>query len=781
MIRSILSILLLCVTMAVFSQTPTVDELKDTTRTQSRDLSFPKSRIVINPFDFSQKDEMTPSSYSNRPSLPLNTGYLTTEKVSYRKLNDVLLLYRYNPTAGAAREATTYHTSWMPNELPFDAVYNDGSSLTGTDFFYDVNTLVRRVRMTDSGNGNKFLLAGAYDGQSVTFGNQVLIQDKGIYKLAISTNSFDHFPILFFNTLQELKSQINGQSLPSNSGYWAVQIDASQLNDLVVSVVFSYKGAGVPLIDCVKAPLAGNKADEGYETTKQYWNDYLAKIPQPSCFDIEVTDNKDVSADDVRFAYYKAWTFAASNLLTGDPILYPYPQVVTGKASMWDEGHDLAPYSATWESFFGIQLLAFTDTENAWKAFEGIMSLVDDAGMIGGESLPSRKAQTAWLLYEMTGDKNRLMDIYEPLKRYLNWRIQYPHWIFHSMPDANQKDAEFVFSAIADLEFMSRIAQIVKDTTEAAGWKQKADSFYEECLPWFWTSPKSLPVQYYNTASHDRSSGNRYWVTTGLYLEQLAGDYLQSMMNLFNLGFSDTNNFGGSSMGVPKYPDISYTVYGLFDKGYYAKAEKVIDACLRDIVRSGNWFSEQYNTTGTPYPSGVRPSFFGAAMMIDFVMLKNGFRYGNGTPMAINAFAGARSIGGIHFGDKEINISRNATGDLSLSGSYIGNDYTQSSERGQSYVIKQQENTGIQYPVPQKPFTIVRKNEHTYIQFHSAVNGPVSIRILDTNGRVMQQISTQSVGPATCFPLNTMETGVYLIVLGTERGRYVEKYINQSI
>jgi hypothetical protein len=776
--KVILSNLFLWTALSIFSQPPSVDNVKETSRTQSRDLSIPESRIVINPFDFNQKSETTHSSYSNRPSLPLNTGYLTTEKVSGRKANNLLLLYRYDSAAGAAREASSYHTAWTPNELPFDAVYEDGSSLAGTDFFYDVNTLVRRVKLTDAGNGNKFLLAGICNGQTVTFENQALIQNKGIYKVAISANAFEHFPVRFFNSLQDMKLQTNGQTAPSGNGYWSVLIDATQLDNLIVSVLFSYKGAGVPVIDCVKAPLSANKAEEGYEARKKYWNDYLAKIPQPSSFNIETTQNKDVLAEDIRLAYYKAWTFVASNLLPSDPILFPYPQTVTGKASMWDEGHDLAPYSATWESFFGIQLLAFTDTENAWKAFEGIMSLVDGDGMIGGESLPSRKTQTAWLLYEMTGDKNRLEAIYEPLERYLNWRMKYPHWIYHSEADVRQKDTEFVFSAIADMGFMSKIALTVKSEAEATEWQRKAQSFYEECLPWFWTSTKSLPMQYYNTESHERSAGNRYWVTSGLYLEQLAGDYLQTMMNLFSLGFSDANNFGSSTMGLPKYPDVSYTVYGLLDKGQYVKAEKVIDVCLRDIVRSGNWFSEQYSTTGVPYPSGVRPSLFGAAMMIDFVMMKNGFRYGNGTPMAVNIFDRAGSLSGIHFGDREINISRNAAGDLLISGSYAGNAYAQPSERGKSYAINRQEGADIQFPDLQKPFHITRENGHSYIQFYSAINEPVAILIRDAAGKTIKQFSAQSVSPATRFPVNFSEKGIYLVVLETGRLRYTEKYIN---
>lgn len=100
---------------------------------------------------------------------------------------------------------------------------------------------------------------------------------------------------------------------------------------------------------------------------------------------------------------------------------------------MWDESDDRAPYSATWESFFGIQFYAFIDPETAWNAFEGLMSLTDKDGVIGGESLPSRKAQTAWILYQTTQDKERLEKIYAPLERYLNWRLVYPtlEYIIH--------------------------------------------------------------------------------------------------------------------------------------------------------------------------------------------------------------------------------------------------------------------------------------------------------------------------------------------------------------
>jgi hypothetical protein len=901
-----------------FSQAPTVDELRETSDKQSRDLSIPGSRIVINPFDFNQPAETTPSQYSNLPNLPLNIGYLSTEKVSYRRVNNLLSLYRYTPpilpddawvadlaslnswniqsqtslevteeglkftldanpnpawkylsnknaaainfdnhpiliisipqfsggqwslkmkdengiekvlrqdAAGSGifeydmagvsgwsgtknvtfylfciggntsitidswkvvelgnsmPENCEYHTAWMPNELTFDAAYSDGASCVGTDFFYDANTLVRRMKLTEKTNAQAFFLVGAYSGQTVTFENNVLIQNKGAYSIALSVNVFEHFPVRFYQSLAETGVQSGGSGHPSKIGYWSVQIDVSQIDDVIASVAFSYvNDAENPAVlsNRVKVPLTVTNADAGYNARKQYWNDYLAKVPRPAVFGIEETENKNVTAAEIALCYYKAWTFIASNLLMADPVKFPYPQVVAGKASLWDEGHDSAPYSATWESFFGIQFLAFTDTENAWQAFEGIMSLVDHEGSIGGESLPSRKAQTAWLLYEMTGDKNRLAGIYDPLERYLNWRVKYPHWIFHSQPDIHQKDAEFVFSAVIDLDFMAKISRVVKNETVAAEWEGKAQNFYNECLPWFWTSPQTPPVQYYNTETHARSAGNRYWVTSGLFMNELSDAYLQSMMILFNMGFNDKKNFGGQSMGHPKYPDISYTVYGLMDKIYMAKAEKVIDACIRDIIRSGNWFSESYNTVDAPYPSGVRPSLFGASMMIDFIMMKNGFRYGNGTPMVVNAFGGARSINNIHFGDGIINISRNTSGDIDIDGSYVENAYTQSSQRGDSYIIRREGGSSIGKLVREKPFTVTKNEGDIYIQFNSATTNNAPLKILDICGRTIQTVDLPACYSGNYFRMEKPSAGVYILMQETKNGKYAEKTI----
>ncbi len=59
----------------------------------------------------------------------------------------------------------------------------------------------------------------------------------------------------------------------------------------------------------------------------------------------------------------------------------------------------------------------------AWDAYIGMMSLVDEEGMLAGESLPSEKAHTAYVLYNLTGDSDKLNIVYDNIARYLKWRV----------------------------------------------------------------------------------------------------------------------------------------------------------------------------------------------------------------------------------------------------------------------------------------------------------------------------------------------------------------------
>ena len=924
------SLFILFLPFCICAQIPDTEQLRESDKNQSRDLSIPGSRLVLNPFAFyNATPSTTPSDFSNHPSLPLNIGYLSTERIGERRIDNALLLYRYkgqssastletgwqadltstvkwypengskleiieeglkmsvnsnaNPSyksltttnrisidldktpiltlympqasgkwslkirntqneevtlrtdasgtgtfeydlrelttwkgnqrisfnlwaiglnsyfvlgdmrfigingEEACEEAVSYSTEWLPNELPFKATYSDGTTLTGTDFFYDKNTIARQIKFDPSNNNSSFILAGYYAGKDISVTNDILKTNNGTFSFAVKSDVFSPSEIIFYKSKIELKSQINGSSNPGYGPYWAVKfnINLLQKNELKTAVAFSYSNdneASSTITNRINAPFNGDNMQTQYTERKMFWNNFLKKVPCPSNFSIETVDNYGITAEQVRRDYYNAWVFVAQNVLEPDPVHFPYPQVVTGKGSMWDESDDRAPYSATWESFFGIQFYAFIDPETAWNAFEGLMSLTDKDGVIGGESLPSRKAQTAWILYQTTQDKERLEKIYAPLERYLNWRLVYPHWIYNSYPDKNKKDAEFAFSAIIDIDYMIKISEIIRDEQTANEWRTKQKDFYNQCLPWFWRTPTTFPSQYYDLSTQGRSEGHPYWVTSGLHMNLLSGDYLESLYSLFSFNFNPKKNFGGSGMGFPKYPDVSYTLYGLLEHQKTKKAENVIDACIRDICRSGGWFSEQYETTDTPYPTGVRPSLFGASMIIDFVMIKNGFRYDMGVPYIQNLFRKAATISGIRYGNDVLNIECDTEGNYSISGSYINTPRIIRTNYGESVPVYKDGNPS-QIKVNNVNDEIMKiSNNYTsspFVSIYVPLNQIYSLYLYDLKGSLQAILANQKVSTESekKYYLNNYHPQPYLICLHLPGELYSNKVI----
>lgn len=570
-------------------------------------------------------------------------------------------------------KAATYTTAWTPHDLPFTADYIDSAKLSGYDYFYDEHTVVRNIGFDNVNTDNgKYVLAGSYAG-AISYSGSIIRVTKELYSYALSSTAFSGKPVKYYATAADLQTGTGALNTPAACGYWAIEIDANALSGHQISIATAFTGNNdtASLASYISAPLTGSNAITGHTARQLFWDNFLASVPHPSRFDLQAVDAKGVTTQQVKNAYYKAFVFTAACILGPDPGVFNYPQIV-GKASLWDEGAGEAPFSATWDSFIAIQQYAYVDPSLAWDAFKGLMSLTDAEGVIGGESLPSRKTQTAWQLFQLTKDTASLLAVYAPMERYLNWRIKYPYWIYFTQPDTTLKDAEFVFSALVDLAYMRDISRIVMNEDSAAVWEQKRINFYNASKSWFWSTPSAKPVQYYNTATLGRVPGNTGWVTTGLYVDLLTGDQLTGMNNLFNDSFSNAYNF--YQPGVPKYPDLSYTIYGLITRGNKTAAETMVDAAIRETVIT-NMFSEVYNGIGATYPWGVRPSLFGANQVIDFVWLKNGFDYDKGFPHVVNLFDGTRGVSNLNFGGRSLNIVNNS-GDFSFTGSFLNQPTT---------------------------------------------------------------------------------------------------------
>ena len=83
---------------------------------------------------------------------------------------------------------------------------------------------------------------------------------------------------------------------------------------------------------------------------------YLQKVPQPTQWGIEGIAAHGVTPARHRQAYYAAWAFLIQDTMNPFPEnpAYPYPQICSGKPSLWDGGEHTSAATCGWESFLGL-------------------------------------------------------------------------------------------------------------------------------------------------------------------------------------------------------------------------------------------------------------------------------------------------------------------------------------------------------------------------------------------------------------------------------------------
>lgn len=412
-------------------------------------------------------------------------------------------------------------------------------------------------------------------------------------------------------------------------GIWAVQVDGVKAGDeIIASARFKPVGADKGQVIRMDAKafaqsLAKREAD---------WNTRLARVPHPANFDLKLLPYKGATPASIRRMYYKAWAFTISNILPPMPENeYPYPQFACGKPSLWAEGHPKSRPSAQWESFVAMQMGAYVEPEAAWASFEGMMSLVDSKGTLGGEGLPSRHVQTAWILYSLTGERDRLAKLYPAMKRLLQFKVSDPRWIFKELVPTHQKDVEFVVHALMDITYMQRVCDALNMPEEKAYWEAQGTTMAANYRTWFWETRGGPIYRIYNPDKNERYALNNPWNLTGIVLppEYLEKPERDSLLALFNGLLDEKVSF--LIWNFNKHPSVNHLMYGLWQYGYKDKVALMAEAYMRDITRSGE-FAETYDHVSPPKPTGVVPSMFGAANMIDAVMWHNGVILCDGLP-----------------------------------------------------------------------------------------------------------------------------------------------------
>lgn len=534
--------------------------------------------------------------------------------------------------------STKRTVAWRPYALDFEAEWDTGALVQGFDIFHDTNSVTRLLKIqgvpTTGDHPSGLTIAGRYTGTPTFHSATGVLEVAGTdmsYAIALGAGR----TIRYYASRTDL--EIGGPELTSagNQGYWAADLAGT---NQAIGIGFGYRGEGanVPARALQASSLSGAVTDR--LNRRRDISQVLGRVPRPQTFSLRDVTSRGVDADDVRLTYYRAFTFFDLNVLPPGPeVGYLYPQIAAGKPSMWNFGADGARPSASWDSLLAIQYFAYLDPDTAWKSFQGLMTLVDADGRLGGESLPSRKAQTAWILYSVTGDQRRLASIYDPLRRYLLWAEANPRWIFGDHDIADEKDLEFVASLLVDFTYAEKIAEAAGIPSDVDFWKQHHSNLLANCKSWFFPAGGTTLQYHYTEQSHPDSAGNTLWVTTALHVQGLENTQQKALLDRFNATFDPAQPLCGWGYPDVKAPDVTFTAYGLIDAGQPQTANLFVQGMLRGIVESKS-FAEVYqlNNSGAPTGTGVRPSDFGPFNVIDFVWLLNGLRADYGKPAFVN-------------------------------------------------------------------------------------------------------------------------------------------------
>ncbi|MGC4897147.1 hypothetical protein [Micromonospora sp. DT31] len=569
------------------------------------------------------------------------------------QLDDIKLTGRGTRPWLRTTQSTT--TSWAPHQLTFDGRYADGMRIAGRDVFHDVNSVGRSATVSGGTTGQPVQVSGAFQGvPSWDATRRVLTFANPGYYYSVALPAAVGVPGFYGDREAVLENgPVNGLTYAATwgRGYWSAPAAAptgtSTRLDLGVGFASQSEGAATAANRALAAATpTAVEADPAARAAQ--WDTLLTRVPHPTTFDVQAVPNGGVDAATVRRAYYRAWVFLQGNALPPQPHTgYPYVQYPVGKAAMYPHGPDGAKAVASWDSVMNMQMMAYVDPASAWNAFRGLLSLVGTTGQLGGESLPAREAQTAWILYSITGDLAQLRAVYPSLRRLLNWKEQNPQWT--PMPAGHEDkamDIAFVGSHLVDVTYAKRIAQVLGNAADVTYWQQRYDIAHQNFLFWFWASPTAQPVKaYFPNRTTKRVGGTTVAITSALAVPTLSGAHLASMLALFERYYDPALPFAGfGKVTAPEVSNIdvrhgitSYTIYGLLAHGRPEQARVFSNAILRDVVKVG-MFSERYEWTesGGPYATGQRPSIFGAASVIDAVWLNNGVRSDRGLPAAVS-------------------------------------------------------------------------------------------------------------------------------------------------
>ncbi len=605
------------------------------------------------------------------------------------------------------RPAEQISNEWMPQALESRGTYSSGTIET-TDVFHDADSFSRTVEATTDGTA----IAGAYEGVASWSPDERLLTVVGAghtYSFALPEGA----DVRFGASIAELGTSAGSAQPLGGNGAWVAELPEGSA-PASVGVGFAVKSAKVTQ-DAVaasrqRALAAAADPAADLRSWRGFWDEYLAKVPVVQDFSVQRVADGGVTAEEMRHFWFKAWVNLEMNVLPATPETgNMHAQLGTGKPSLWMNGTPGTKNVASWDSLLGMQQLVYTDPENAWASFEGMMALVEDGpgatepsdvaygtrGELGGESLPSRKAQTAWILYSVTGDRERLEGTYDKLALHLNWERYNMRWVLGANNHFDERDSEFVTSLAYDLEFAIKIAHELGKTQDAALYQSVITDISAKYSEWFFPTGADQDGKVWDTVQKvyldatrttvpfgDDTEGKPYrnengqWVrpgwsfytSTAFVMDELTEESMVKTMDRFLDDYDENAQLAGLGDFAVKAPDLQLIAYGLLDMDPIEgssqaqlrdRAAVLVNAITRDMVRSG-WFAEVYFAKGEPGgpvgARGVRPSLFGISNYIDFVLMANGVRTDEGDPTFVRLAGSTGGVSGLTYRGERLDV-----------------------------------------------------------------------------------------------------------------------------
>jgi len=570
--------------------------------------------------------------------------------------------------------APTFTRTWRPQDIEHVAQFDDGTITTQTAFV-DLDA-VTRVVSPSIGSGRPAVL-GAYSGTaSYDAASRTLTTSAsdGRYTRAITLPQGAE--VSFYSSAAAAASGDSPRTAPaSGTSAWVALLPAAEPSAIGIGYA---RATGTTQAEAARsAALRASSVSAAQTAIAQRaseWDEYLAKVPEVQDYSLSAVDPDGVDAATVRRMYYMAFVALRENVLPPEPESgSTHRQIATGKPSGYTGGAERNRASASWDSLLGMQYYAYVDPDVAWDAFTGMMADVADDGGLGGESLPSRKAQTAWMLYNVTGDREKLAAVYDDLKRHLAWEGEHLAWNYGDHGGHDERDAEFVVSLAIDEGFAIDIARTIGRDGDVAGFQAAIDDLRSEYAQWFFPGGRAVQYIWLGGGTGDPDGTSQY-VATGLHMPDLTEAQRSAVMARFDEDYDPAAQFAGLAADAVKAPDAQYVAYGLLEQGEATKAEVFLSAVLRDVVRT-NELAEVYTQAADgvslPRVSGVRPSLFGAAQVIDNVWLLNGYRSDLGAPAFVRLPHTTGGVSGLTYLGQQFGVDVQGAG-VELSGELTG-------------------------------------------------------------------------------------------------------------